>query len=368
MRAAYAGMAGVSNSWTQSDAGVTEHPIPVFTLAGQTNISLAFMRLPDGDVNGSGFASDNYQSLEKLWTGSIQTMIAVDGSSSYTLSTLTGTLVALMSSFQPSQVNTMDYLGTYGDGDHSDHHTVGYLTKSAVAQYNSSTTFTGYEGYPITNLPANLSDADQTAKQTTFFTYAPYDSQVCGSLGACASTPYDGWLARQYTVFQARPPVAGPVAGQAVLPGATVTLDGSGSDPLHNAVSYQWTQTSGAAVTLSSATAVQPTFTAPSATGTLTFQLVVTDNQTQVGSTPAMVPVFVCTDTTDIALSATAIASSAASGQGANSAIDGVVGGYPGNASAEWATNGGGAGSWLQLTWSTAQTFDTIVLYAAGPT
>ena len=29
----------------------------------------------------------------------------------------------------------------------------------------------------------------------------------------------------------------------------------------------------------------------------------------------------------------------------------------------EWATVGGKAGSWLSLTWATAQTFDTIVLY-----
>ena len=35
----------------------------------------------------------------------------------------------------------------------------------------------------------------------------------------------------------------------------------------------------------------------------------------------------------------------------------------PGNSTAEWATVGGGAGSWLELTWSSPQTFDTIVLY-----
>ena len=54
VRAAYAEMAAVANSWTQSDAGVAGHPIPVFTLANEQNVSLAFMRLPDGDVKGSG--------------------------------------------------------------------------------------------------------------------------------------------------------------------------------------------------------------------------------------------------------------------------------------------------------------------------
>jgi GlcNAc-PI de-N-acetylase len=55
-KAAYALMAGTANSWTQSDAGVPGHPIPVFTLSGHPGISLAYLRLPDGNLNGSGFA------------------------------------------------------------------------------------------------------------------------------------------------------------------------------------------------------------------------------------------------------------------------------------------------------------------------
>ena len=50
-------------------------------------------------------------------------------------------------------------------------------------------------------------------------------------------------------------------------------------------------------------------------------------------------------------------------GQTAAKVIDGVIGGYPGDSTVEWATVGGGAGSWLELTWSSPQTFDTIVLY-----
>ena len=67
----------------------------------------------------------------------------------------------------------------------------------------------------------------------------------------------------------------------------------------------------------------------------------------------------------DLALSASATASSqnTSTGQTADKAIDGVVGGYPGDYTVEWATVGGGAGSWLELTWSSPQTFDTIVLY-----
>jgi hypothetical protein len=66
-----------------------------------------------------------------------------------------------------------------------------------------------------------------------------------------------------------------------------------------------------------------------------------------------------------VAPTATATASSqnTSTGQTANKAIDGSTSGYPADSTREWATVGGGAGSWLQLTWTTPQTLDRIVLY-----
>ncbi len=366
MQAAYAEMAGVSNSWTQGDAGVPGHPIPLFTLNGQQNVSLAFMRLPDGNEDGSGFASDNNESLQQLWTGSITTIHAVDGSSSYTRSSLISALATIMSSYQAAQVNTQDYVGTFGDGDHSDHHAVAYLTQAAHQQYTATHTFTGYQDYPDTNLPVNVSGADLTAKQNAFYTYVPFDSNVCNSPSSCAGTDYPLWLARQYTVEEAYPPVADAGADQSVPTGASVQLNGSGSsDPGGNSLTYQWTQTGGTAVTLSSATVVSPTFTAPASSASLTFQLVVNNGQTSSSPNSVTITVGGSSASTDLALSASATASSqnVSTGQTAAKAIDGVVGGYPGDHTVEWATVGGGVGSWLKLTWTSAQTFDTIVLY-----
>jgi hypothetical protein len=75
-------------------------------------------------------------------------------------------------------------------------------------------------------------------------------------------------------------PVASAGVPQTVLSGATVTLEGSGSDSDGTVQTYTWTQTSGPAVTLSSTSVARPTFTAPVVTSTtlLTFSLVVTDN------------------------------------------------------------------------------------------
>lgn len=75
-------------------------------------------------------------------------------------------------------------------------------------------------------------------------------------------------------------PVADAGTDQTVDEGEMVVLDGSGStDPDGDSISYMWTQTAGASVTLSDPTAASPDFTAPQE-GALTFRLTVTDEGT----------------------------------------------------------------------------------------
>jgi hypothetical protein len=83
------------------------------------------------------------------------------------------------------------------------------------------------------------------------------------------------------TVIVDSPPLANAGPAQSVNEGAVVTLDASASsdpDP-GDTLTYAWTRTGGTgpAVTLSSATAVKPTFTAPD-NGTYVFQVTVTDS------------------------------------------------------------------------------------------
>jgi lysophospholipase L1-like esterase len=61
--------------------------------------------------------------------------------------------------------------------------------------------------------------------------------------------------------------------------------------------------------------------------------------------------------------SVTASSEDASTGQLAVKAVDGVVDGYPGDYTKEWATVGGKAGSWIRLTWSSPYTVDHVVLY-----
>ncbi len=77
-------------------------------------------------------------------------------------------------------------------------------------------------------------------------------------------------------------PMADAGGDQRVIPGDTVTLDGSdSSDPDDGISTYAWTQMSGPSVTLSDPSAANPTFVAPAVGpegATLIFQLTVTDH------------------------------------------------------------------------------------------
>ncbi len=75
------------------------------------------------------------------------------------------------------------------------------------------------------------------------------------------------------TVEAFAPPRANAGPAQTVQVGDTVTLDGSAST---GATSFLWAQTGGVPVTLSSTTAVKPTFKMPNTTDPLIFQLTVT--------------------------------------------------------------------------------------------
>ena len=66
-------------------------------------------------------------------------------------------------------------------------------------------------------------------------------------------------------------------ADQTVQAGTSVTLNGAGTDPENQDLSYAWTQFSGTSVTLAGADTSSPTFTAPSTAATLVFALVVND-------------------------------------------------------------------------------------------
>jgi hypothetical protein len=167
-------------------------------------------------------------------------------------------------------------------------------------------------------------------------------------------------------------PVASAGANQSVAQGATVTLNGSGTDPEGAPITYDWAQTLGPAV-LTVDDIASPTFVAPSGSSTnvtLTFELVVSDGV--YSSAPSTVTITVLAPSapppppaagTNLALAATATASTQAGGQEASKIRDGFTDGYPTNFAHEWASVGQGAGAWAQLTWGSAQSVSSVTLF-----
>lgn len=132
----------------ESTASFAGQSVTVRTLRAIPGVQNFYFRLPDGNVDGSGFSYDSYPSLLNLYAGYINSLTSIDGKATFTLSTLRAALGQIMTTFKPSTVITQDYLSELGSGDHSDHLTVARITAGLVGTYAPSASLSGFMGYP----------------------------------------------------------------------------------------------------------------------------------------------------------------------------------------------------------------------------
>jgi len=107
-------------------------------------------------------------------------------------------------------------------------------------------------------------------------------------------------------------PTADAGSDQTVDEGATVTLDASGSSDSDGSIdSYDWSQTAGPSISLSDASATQPTFTAPGVDSetTLTFEVEVTDDDGATATDTVSVTVQPVETEPSVSISQTALSS-----------------------------------------------------------
>lgn len=208
--AAYTHMLGLNprTIWDQQTVRLAaDEYATIASPLGSTKVSLVFLNLPDGDLQGQGFEASGNQSLAKLHDGSLSEITSVDGQAKYTSVQLTAALAMLMNTYQPAEIHTQADVPSDQYPDHSDHVMTGLYTEAAAALYDQihfggalTVPVTRYIGYPIHGYESNISGDDLTQKEAAFLLYANYDGGVCHSIAQCSQTAtYGAYLSRQYT-------------------------------------------------------------------------------------------------------------------------------------------------------------------------
>ncbi len=119
-------MADADKTPIDNSAGpMTFNGHPVFRVSYLNTIGY-FLRLPDGDASGSGFAGTGFQSLKRLATAKISTLSAIDGSTIYHgWSDLVATMRDIVQYERGSapliQINVAETDPRINPEDHSDH-------------------------------------------------------------------------------------------------------------------------------------------------------------------------------------------------------------------------------------------------------
>jgi hypothetical protein len=136
------------------------------------NTESYFLRLPDGQRNGSGFSRYNKQSLRRLRMRKLSAITAVDGSATYHgWDDFVSTVAELVSadSGESTQVHTTDPSVVVNPHDHFDHRIAGLLV--AELRKSKSLDVRYYVGYALGTRAPNRSNAQAREKTEVFLAY-----------------------------------------------------------------------------------------------------------------------------------------------------------------------------------------------------
>jgi LmbE family N-acetylglucosaminyl deacetylase len=204
--AAYGEMAHLKGGWVQRTVRLPGGQfVTVASPRGNDRISLIFMHLPDGNLQGQGFAATRHASLNGLADRRFSRLRTVDGQSGYSAAQLTDALNDLLEAYQPAEVRTQSSYGGLLYKDHSDHLAAGQFTVKAFHEYqdrhaaSSGIPLVFYMGYPVREFPSDVSGEDLQAKEAVFAAYSVHDGDVCVPTDACEQNPVYGlYLTREY--------------------------------------------------------------------------------------------------------------------------------------------------------------------------
>ena len=201
IRAAYDLMRGSTAEWDErrltllSGAVVTR-----FVPTDEPRLSITVLRLPDGGLNGKGFAATGDAGLTQLVNGGVAEL-------AYDLPRLTATLAELLAAAQPRRVSTnVPHESAFARGDHPDHSCVGSLVRASAPVVGIPVEAMSYFlGYPSQDQPVNVTGEALDAKVEVYRTYAADDPVVrCAEASTCLAQPgFGDWLRRTYPKSEA---------------------------------------------------------------------------------------------------------------------------------------------------------------------
>src|SRR5262249_23427207 len=124
------------------------------------NTATYFLRLPDGHPSGSGYQQTGFQSLERLATGQISTISAIDGSTVYhswvgLVATIRAILDYERGTARSVQLNVAELNADINPGDHSDHRMTAKAALEAAKDLSCAQRL-HYVEYASARLPENL--------------------------------------------------------------------------------------------------------------------------------------------------------------------------------------------------------------------
>jgi len=140
---------------------------PIYRVSYRNTVAY-FLRLPDGNPAGTGYADTGHQSLKRLADGQIDTLAAIDGTTSYhgwsDLVTTLRAIVDVERAGTPSvQLHVAELDPVINPNDHSDH------LMSAKAALDAAEGLTGarrlhHVGYASAERPENLDPQERDMK------------------------------------------------------------------------------------------------------------------------------------------------------------------------------------------------------------
>ena len=142
-----------------------------------------FLRLPDGNLDGSGFAENDFQSLQKFWGGEIESIKPLDNSPAYQSHEELINTIASIIRFEKDGTSEifLHYQNpdtTQNPRDHCDHVATGIVMESMKA-FNNAHQFL-YNGYSVAAGKSQLSPDELFWKIGMFAAYEKTVFDTCG--------------------------------------------------------------------------------------------------------------------------------------------------------------------------------------------